>query len=379
LALVNAEDELAGTIGHEIGHVAARHHVQRVTLATPFAVLLGLPAALVGTVSKTLGSVVAIPGQITGGLVLAGHSRAQEREADRIGMDLAASAGWDPGALSSFLYTLEREDALVHGEARGVDFFASHPAMPERVEDTAKLAEKMERTPAPPIAADHKALLDRLEGLLVGPNPAEGVLVESDFLHPELGFALAFPREWKTQNQPQFVVAVPPEGEERTAIVLALAGEGEDPVEAAKADELDESLLAELERLEINGLRAARVVTEGGDFGFDLTWIAHGEHVYRIASVSPGSEFARHRDSFLGVAESFRPLRAEDRARIREERLRVRSARKGESLAAFVERTGGTRSPEETAIANGLDADARLGHGQLLKVPISQRYTPESR
>jgi predicted Zn-dependent protease len=120
-------------------------------------------------------------------------------------------------------------------------------------------------------------------------------------------------------------------------------------------------------------------VTEKQGSSFDLTWIAHGERVYRIASVSPASEFARHRDTFLSVAGSFRPLRAEDRARIREDRLRLRPGRKGESLEAFLERTGGTWSPEQTAIANGLVDDVRLGRGQLLKVPISQRYTPESR
>ncbi len=378
LALVNSEDELAGTIGHEIGHVAARHHVQRLTLATPFAILLGLPAAIVGTISKTLGNVVAIPGQLTGGLVLAGHSRKQEREADRIGMELAASAGWDPEALSTFLYTLEREDELFREEPRGTDFFASHPAMQERVEDTAELAKTMEWTPSKPIAANHRALLDRLEGIMVGPNPAEGVFVESDFLHPELDFALSFPPEWKTLNQQQFVIAIPPEGEGKTAIILALAQEGDDPVEAARADKLDESAMKELERTEINGLRAARVVTEKQGSSFDLTWIAHGERVYRIASVSPASEFARHRDSFRGVAQSFRPLRDADRARIREDRLRVRAGRKGETLEAFVERSGGSWSPEESAIANGLGDDAHLEAGQLLKVPIPQRYTSES-
>jgi predicted Zn-dependent protease len=379
LALVNAEDELAATIGHEIGHVAARHHVQRLTLATPFAILLGLPAAIVGTVSKTLGAVVAIPGQLTGGLVLAGHSRSQEREADRIGMELAASAGWDPGALSTFLYTLEREDQLVHGATRGTDFFASHPAMPERVQDTAKLSETLEWTPAEPIAANRRALLDRLEGILVGPNPAEGVFVDGVFLHPELDFALRFPDEWKTQNQPQFVIAIPPEGEGRTAIVLALAEGSGDPVAAARADKLDEETLRKLERVEINGLPAARVVTEKQGSSFDLTWIAQGERVFRIASVTPSSEFARRRDDFREVARSFRPLRPEDHARIREDRLRLRRGREGESLEAFLERTGGTWSPEETAIANGLGEDARLQAGQLLKVAISQPYTKKSR
>ena len=378
LALVNTEDELAGTIGHEIGHVAARHHVQRLTLATPFAILLGLPAAIVGTISKTLGDVVAIPGQLTGGLVLAGHSRKQEREADRIGMELAASAGWDPGALSTFLYTLEREDALVHGETRGTDFFASHPSMPKRVDDSAALAKTMEWTPSKPIAANRRALLNRLEGILVGPNPAEGVFVKGVLSASRAGLHPQLPPEWKTQNQSQFVIAIPPEGEGRTAIVLSLAEEGEDPVEAARADKLDERALKELERTEINGLRAARVVTERQGSSFDLTWIAHGERVYRIASVSPAPEFARYRDTFRNVAQSFRPLRAADRARIREDRLRVRAGRKGETLEAFVERTGGSWSPEESAIANGLGDDTHLEGGQLLKVPISQRYTRES-
>jgi predicted Zn-dependent protease len=120
-------------------------------------------------------------------------------------------------------------------------------------------------------------------------------------------------------------------------------------------------------------------VTEKQGSSFDLTWIAHGERVYRIASVTPASDFARHGETFREVAESFRPLRAEDRARIREDRLRVRPAREGESLEAFLERTGGSWSPEEAAIANGMGEDTRLGHGQLLKVPISQSYTLQSR
>ena len=151
--------------------------------------------------------------------------------------------------------------------------------MPERVDDTAKLAKAMEWTPSKPIAGSREALLDRLEGIMVGPNPAEGVFVEGVFLHPELDFRLAFPSEWKTQNQAQFVIAIPPESDGKTAIVLALAEGGADPVEAARADKLDESAMKELERTQINGLRAARVVTEKSGSSFELTCIAHGERV----------------------------------------------------------------------------------------------------
>jgi predicted Zn-dependent protease len=200
------------------------------------------------------------------------------------------------------------------------------------------------------------------------------VFVEGDFLHPELGFALTFPKDWKTDNQPLFVIGVPPEGDGRTAIVLGLIGETEDPMEAARADKVDERILEQVEKVEVNGLRAVRVVGEKRGSGFDLTWIAHGDHVYRIAGVTPASDFSQHRGEFAAVASSFRPLRGDDRARIRESRLRIRSGRAGESLAAFLQRTGGGWSPAEAAIANGLEEEDRLGRGQLLKVPIAQRY-----
>ena len=97
-----------------------------------------------------------------------------------------------------------------------------------------------------------------------------------------------------------------------------------------------------------------------------------------LAANPPEVRDPRHRDTFRDVAKSFRPLRGDDRARIRESRLRVRPGREGESLAAFLQRTDGTWSPAELAIANGLEHDARVGRGRLLKVPIQQHYTAKS-
>ena len=94
--------------------------------------------------------------------------------------------------------------------------------------------------------------------------------------------------------------------------------------------------------------------------------------------MSPASQFAEHRYRFNEVARSFRPLQSKDRAKIRENRLRVEPGREGESLAAFLQRTGGTWSPAEAAIANGLEQEDRLGRGQLLKVPIPQRYKAQN-
>ena len=96
LARLNSEDELANVIGHEIGHVAARHTVQRVTRAAPLAVATGIPAAAVGLVLPRLGRGIGSVGQFAGSLALAPYSRSQESESDRLGQEMAAAAGWDP-------------------------------------------------------------------------------------------------------------------------------------------------------------------------------------------------------------------------------------------------------------------------------------------
>src|SRR5689334_5844504 len=96
LALLNREDELAGVLSHETAHVLEHHAARRVRAATPFAVLFGLPASILGTVSPTLGGIVGGIGGLTSGAVLASYSREQERDADRRGIGLAARAGYNP-------------------------------------------------------------------------------------------------------------------------------------------------------------------------------------------------------------------------------------------------------------------------------------------
>jgi predicted Zn-dependent protease len=118
LALVNSEDELAGVVGHEIGHVAARHTVQKISRQGPFAVVFGLASGIVGLVSPFVGNIIGGVGDLTQSLVFSPYSRSQETEADRVGQEMAAKAGWDPAALSAFLTTLEREVDLMSKEPR---------------------------------------------------------------------------------------------------------------------------------------------------------------------------------------------------------------------------------------------------------------------
>jgi predicted Zn-dependent protease len=372
LAILNSEAELAGVMGHEIAHVVARHAVRRATAASPFALVFGLPAAILGTVTPGLGGIVGGAGKLAGGLVLAPFSRDQEREADQLGMQYAAAAGWDPHGLTASLHALERETRLAGHDPARISFFSSHPATPERVATTEQTARGLTRGAGAPIAGTRAAFLARLDGLVVGPAAAHGVFVDRQFLHPELGFAWQVPDGWKTRNTPEAVGAS--EADRRALVVLGVSGKGTDPVAGARADGLDERMIGRLTRSRISGLPAARLIADSRDARVDLTWIALAGTVYRIAGVSAIRDFERYRPVFARTAESFRPLAAAERDRIMEARLRVRPGRAGETVRQFVERNGGAWSPEHTAVANGVEVDTRLEANWPVKVPFREKF-----
>jgi predicted Zn-dependent protease len=373
LALTNREDELAGVMGHEIGHVVARHSVRQIEASTPFSILFGIPSAIVGIVSPALGGIVGGVGKLASGLVLAPYSRDQEREADQIGIQLAARAGWDPAGLPSLLHTLGREEALAGGDPSRISFFANHPATPERVKATTAAATALTRGAGRPIAAPRPVFLARLDGLVVGPDPANGIFVKNVFQHPGLALALDMPAGWRTKNTPVAAISSEPDG--RAAVALQLAADGNDPLAGAREDGLDEKEASQVTRTTISGLPAAQLIAQDREVRMHLTWIAYQGHVYRVAGISARRAFETYREAFARTAASFRPLRRDERERMTEVRLHPRPARAGESVAAFVTRTGGTWKPDQTAVANGIAANATLDDGFAMKVPIRQRYT----
>src|SRR5437773_10618695 len=176
--LATSEDELTGVLGHEIGHVAARHAARRVTRAAPLALVTALGAGITGLVSPAVGGLLGGVGELANSALLAPYSRDQEREADRVGQEIVAGAGYDPAALSTSLHTLEREEALHRDQARASSVSATHPRTPERVAATAREAAHLTRAAPAPIAASDADFLAHLDGLPVGPSARDGVRSE---------------------------------------------------------------------------------------------------------------------------------------------------------------------------------------------------------
>ncbi|HEY8493827.1 MAG TPA: M48 family metalloprotease [Myxococcota bacterium] len=379
LVLANSEDELANVIGHEIGHVAARHAAQRETRSTGVGVLSAIgtiAAAVIG--GPQLGQMVGQLGQVAGAGLIASYSRDQERQADVIGQDLAAAAGWDPSALASFLMTLEREGRLQNqGRERAPSFLDSHPAAGERAVVAERRAREMNVTVRSTTVRGRAEFLRRIEGVRVGPDPRQGVFRDQTFLHPDLGFALTFPAGWRTQNSSQAVGAITPRRD--AMIVLESQGQREEPIAAARrwlaansgVRVVDSGPLAGGSWPAYRALVEAR--TQQGQAVLAITWIAHPKGTFRLTGMTSPSLWSAYGRVFDAVARSLRPLSAAERQGITGLRLAVVQARSGETLAQLSQRTGNRWSLDETALANALPRDARLEAGRLVKIAVPDR------
>ncbi len=371
LALAKSEDELAGVIAHEIQHVERRHSVKQMRKEFGLG-LLALPGQIVGgIVSEDLATLAGKPFEA----VAAGYSRDQEREADSLGQPLAAAAGYDPKAMASILDRMERFIGTLTNEKRAPSFFDSHPTTPERVGTLLQRAASIPVAKPSPIAANEAAFLRRLDGLLIGANPAEGVVRDEAFLHPDLGFRIAFPKGWAVENSRTAVAAMAPD--KRGVAVLGIAGKGEasdlPKIAAAFSEKLARQYRqkpSEIQGTTAGGLpaRAIYITDSSGKepVHFYFLWVVLKGTVYQMIGIGPES----HRPLVKAVADSLRPLTGAERSSITELRLRLVTAKAGEDLAALSKRANGALALPVLAAMNGREAGARFGGGEPVKVAV---------
>ena len=292
LVLTNSEDELANVIGHEIVHVASRHAAARQ------AVIRGLPGPI-----KYFAQ-----GHI------AGYSRNQEREADRLGQGLAGVAGYDPQGMADFLKDLEFTERLRLGSSRLPGFFDTHPATTERVAGAGGRARMVAWQHSPGVTAGRGEYLRRLEGLVVGMSGKEGAFKGQRFIHPDLDFGLRFPDGWATMNTHAAVGAVSPQRDAQ--FVLEGQGPGDDPEVAASdflaKDENQGIRLASTAPLQIGPYPAYRIEgsapTPWGWLPIAITWISRDGTIFRITGLTRPGGFQRYAGSYSALVRSFRPL-----------------------------------------------------------------------
>ena len=377
LILANSEDELAGVIGHEITHVTRRHSMKQMQKGI-LPGILTLPGRIVGrVVDEDLGHLLNSPVNAVGQVYLSSYGRGQESEADQLGMRLSAKSGYDPKELATILGQIESDVEMLTREERKFSFFDSHPTTPKRTKEIHRDAEKIEWSRKPGISKDRKDLLSWLDGLTIGHNPAQGVFREQQFLQPDLNFTITFPEGWKTVNTPQSVGAIAPKQE--GTVFLGVAGPAADPKALAQAfmDQLKKEFGAEpsnTRAVEI-GNWPGHVLTYEDPSGKEpmyihFLWVAADKLTYQLIGVGP----ERLKPSLRETALSLRPLTGKERNSITGLRLRLATAKAGESLADLSQRTGNQWTLAYTAMVNHIPEDKTLETGQVIKIAKEEPY-----
>lgn len=380
LALAEDEAELAGVMGHEIGHVTARHSAARQTAGSLLTGGLGILGTLAGAYlggeqgAQLLGQL----GQQTGYGLTQTYSRSQEFEADELGVRYLGRAGYDTTAMADFLEALQTS-AELQAEKAGTtlerstidNFFSSHPYTPDRVDEARELAFAQGGTGG---VRDPDALLDAIDGMIYGPSPAQGFVLGQRFAHPDLRLEFTYPDGYELSNQPQAVI-----GRGDNGLLIFDIGEdagGGGPRRYLERDWLSKANMQNVRTFRTaGGLDAAvgyaQVQLSGrpAEGGF-VALQGPGKTVYRFALLTGRFGDAEERD-LLATADSFERLTAAEAAELKPQRVRLVTVNEGDTVDTFARQMAVDALPRETFITlNGLDRGQILAPGERVKIIV---------
>ena len=371
MAHFNNEAEFAGVLGHEIGHIAARHSVeqQRNTILGQIGILAGVVLApdlaqFAESASQGLG------------ILLLKFSRDAERESDRLGVEYSSKIGYDAKEMAGFFQTLERKSAE-SGQGELPGFLSTHPNPGDRFVTVGKLAtewkQKLKMTNA---QVNRNTYLKRIEGLIYGEDPKQGYLENNVFYHPVLKFQFSVPSGWNYQNTPTQVQLAPKDGKALMMLTLAKGNS----LQAAANSFLQQNNLQMLDSkdVNVNGLNALALIAdvkpqEGQQQQQPIRtmsyFIQYGETIYLLLGVSSTTDFNNYQSAFSNVQQSFKELRDQSKINKKPERVRLKTVRTGATLEQALRALNANQKRlEEFAILNGMKLTDRVEQGTIIKV-----------
>jgi predicted Zn-dependent protease len=370
LPFLDNEAQLAGVLGHEIGHVTARHSVQQYTKATSANLGLTLLNIFVPE-SRPFGGLA----ESGLGLLFLKYGRDDERQADTLGVQYAASTGWDPKGVAEMLTTLARLDEAA-GSSKGVpNWLSTHPAPADRVQEVQTTVQQASaKVPGTP-AVNEAQYLSHVDGLLFGDSPSDGVVRGNRFLHPELRIAVDFPQGWEVQNSKAQVVAKAAQRD--NYMILQLVPNASGSIQDIAVSSMSRAGFRQLNGspTQVNGSNAYVGTWQGtmqglGTVGVHTVHVAQGNTVYLLAGIAPANQFQSADREFASSIQSFRQLSAADAERIRPNRVDLYTVRANESWQSIAERSGGVVKPSTLAIMNDYEPNQAPRSGDRIKIVV---------
>ena len=366
LALASDTSELSSVLSHEMAHVLAKHASIREEQAKRAALVNNM----VGEVDSGDANMQALALAKTK-LTMASFSRAQEFEADAIGVALAAKANFDPYGAARFLSAMERNAALKTShtaDPRSQDFLSSHPATPERVENAETSAKQYAASGSH--ERERNAYLSAIDNLVYGEDPSEGFVRGRRFLHPKLGFTFVAPEGYTLDNTAQAVFGVTENGEQALRLDVVRV-----PAEQWLSDYLTSRWFENIkkstdEKTNSGGYPAATATASSDQWQFRIYALRIGGDVYRFIFAAKDKTGDAEK-SFRETVNSFRRLTLNEIQSARPLRLKVVSVKPGDTAESMSRRMQGVDRPlERFRIINGLDQRGALRPNDRVKIVV---------
>ncbi len=371
MAYMNSEAELAGVLGHEIGHVTARHGVRQQSAST----VTGILAAVIGATAGVRGASDAA--NIAGTALLRGYGREHELEADRLGAEYLAKVGYDPEEMINVVGILKsqeefdkqlakeegREPRAYHG------LFSTHPANDLRLQEVIRAANKYRSKNDRP---DDGTFLRLTDGMTLGPSEKEGVIRGNKFYHKDLDITITFPKGWKINNLPDRLIVSNKTQDAVMQVSLRDLNKRQTPKEFIQSEFGDE-LRSERE-VNTESFKGYTAITKAKTpFGNQDTRIAaifEGKQVYQILAAAKDPNLLKKYDKdFLATVDSLRKLRSNEKELAKARKIKLITAKQGDTFAKLAKNSPlSSHAEEQLRLLNGLYPKGEPTPGKPIKI-----------
>lgn len=367
MAHFNNEAEFAGVLGHEIGHVTARHSARQYSRQ-----MLGQVGLIAGIIVSPKFAQFADVASQGLGLLFLKYGRDAESQSDRLGVEYATKIGYDAREMADFFKTLERLSDQSGG--RLPTFLSTHPDPANRYENTKALAQKwQQRYSGRNLKVGRNTYLEMIDGLLYGEDPRQGYVERNTFYHPDLKFQYPVPNGWRTVNTPSQVQMAPEDG--NALMVLSLSAKNNLSQAEQAYMETHQFEVTSRNNRQVNGLSArvveGRQVDEQNQQVINILiyFIEYGGRVYQILGMAYQQQFPNYETSFLRTMNGFDRLTDASRINVQPERIKIIKVSRTSNLRSLLTSSGIPNDRlEEFAILNGMELNAQVKQGTSLKV-----------
>lgn len=375
MAHFNNEAQFAGVLGHEIGHIAARHSAQQQSKS-----MLAQIGMVVGMVVSPEFAQFGDAAQQSLALLFLKFGRDDERESDRLGVEYSTKIGYDAANMADFFQTLQRQQEQSESEPIP-DFLSTHPNPADRYQTVKELAaDWKQKTKATNLQVNRNSFLKLIDGIVYGEDPRQGFVEANTFYHPELKFQFPVPAAWAHQNSPSQFQMADKEGKAMMALTL-VPGK---TLEEAAQQMLQKYQLQALEskKVTVNGLPALAMVADQKPQQDQqqqqqqtaairtLTYlIQYNNNIYSLMGISASTNFESYFATFSNTMQQFRALTNPALLNRQAERVRVKTVAKTTTLAqALRQNNVADKRLNEMAILNGMNLEDQVTAGTLIKV-----------